>query len=358
MTKLKILAENGDILNSKLEPSLKKSMLINALKTMIQVRLLNNKGIQLQRQGKVVFHVFTIGQEAHIGAALALTEEDWVFPAYREHGMGIYRGIPPEDIVNHFFSNDLDPQKGRRLPGLFGNAKVKFVTPSAPIGTQIIQAAGTAYASNYKKENAVTIVFFGDGATSANDFHSGLNFAGVTNSPVIFVCMNNQWAISVPLKSQTAQTDIYKKANAYGIHGVQIDGNDIFAFYHAVNEACKRHKKGLGPTLIEAITYRIGPHTSSDDPTRYREEKEVRIWKDKDPIERFKKYLVKKEISTKAEIKKLERYYDKKLNEVIMKADNRGKPKAETLFEDVFSDMPYSLQRQRAESLSLQEGDN
>ncbi len=355
MSRLQILNENGDILDKNLEPDLSKETLIKALKVMIQVRMLNDKGIRLQRQGRVGFHIFTVGQEAHVGTAIALEEDDWVYPAYREHGIALYRGIEVADIVNHLFANERDPQKGRRLPGLFGDPKIKFVNPSAPIGTQIVQAAGTAYASKYRGDGGVTTVFFGDGATSSNDFHNGMNFGAVTKSPAIFICMNNQWAISVPLSKQTAQTEIYKKAVAYGMPGVQIDGNDIFAFYHAVKEATERARNGEGPTLIEAVTYRVGPHTSSDDPTRYRTDDEVKKWRVKDPIERFQKYLINKGYLSKKDIDAMYNEFEEQLNDLVDEADKLPKPELSTMFDDVFKEIPPFLQEQKEELLSFAE---
>lgn len=344
--KLQILDENGKVIDPAREPDIPKDTLIKALDVMVQVRTLNDKGIRLQRQGRVGFHIYTLGQEAHVGAALALDDSDWIYPAYREHGMALFRDLPAEEVVNHLFANEKDPQKGRRLPGLFGSSDINFVNPSAPIGTQIIQAAGTAYAQKYKEDGNVTIVFFGDGATSSNDFHSGMNFGGVTKSPCIFVCQNNRWAISVPLSKQTAQTNIVEKAVAYGMPGVQIDGNDILAFYTAVKEAAERGRNGEGPTFIESVTYRMGPHTSSDDPTRYRDPKEVEQWEKRDPIQRFKKYLVDKGFIDEGYVDELKEKYDALYNELIEQADKLPKPAIETLFEDVFDELPEFLEEQ------------
>ncbi|MDH5646941.1 MAG: thiamine pyrophosphate-dependent enzyme, partial [Candidatus Heimdallarchaeota archaeon] len=227
----KILNLDGSIAKNTEEPIIPNDELLHWYEIMVQIRTLDTKGIRLQRQGRVGFHIFTTGQEGHIGIAAALGSDDWVYPAYREHGAALLRGLPLEDIIHHLFANDLDTQKGRRLPGLFGEKNINFVNPSAPIGTQIVQAAGTAYASKYKKDGNVVAVFFGDGATSSNDFHSGMNFGAVFKTPTLFVCMNNQWAISVPLHQQTAAEKIVDKAIGYGIHGIQVDGNDILAMY-------------------------------------------------------------------------------------------------------------------------------
>jgi pyruvate dehydrogenase E1 component alpha subunit len=347
--KLQILDDDGNLIDPSKEPKISKEKLLRALDVMIQVRTLNDKGIRLQRQGRVGFHIYTLGQEAHTGAAIALDPEDWVYPAYREHGMALYREMPAEDIFHHLFANERDAQKGRRLPGLFGNKKINFVNPSAPIGTQVVQAAGTAYAQKYKNTKEVTIVFFGDGATSSNDFHSGMNFGAVTKSPCIFVCQNNRWAISVPLSKQSAQLDLVKKAEGYGMPGIQIDGNDVLAFYVATKEAAERARKGEGPTFIESITYRVGPHTSSDDPTRYRDKKEVEEWERKDPIKRFSNYLINKGHIKEDHVKKLQEKYDTLFNEYIEKADKTSKPTIETMFDDVFAELPEYLIEQLEE---------
>ena len=347
-----ILSPDGTILDSKLEPDISKDILQKMYETMIYVRILDAKGLRLQRQGRIGFNIPTTGQEAtQTGAVAALDDKDWAFPAYREPGIAIYRGMPMQEILDHFYGNANDKQKGRRLPGLFGGDKIKtkYVNPSAPIGTQVVQAAGAAYAAKYLKDGACTIVFFGDGATSSNDFHSGMNFAGVTKSPCIFFCQNNQWAISVPLRKQTAAESIAVKAKAYGMAGVQVDGNDILAVYKAVSEALKRARKGDGPTLIEAVTYRMGPHTSSDDPTRYRSKEEVEEQAKRDPIARFEKYLKAKKILTDASIKKISQKIDDEINDCIKNAENTPGMDLQSMFTDVFEKIPWNLKEQYEE---------
>ena len=350
-----ILAPDGTILDQKKEPSISKDILLKMYETMVTVRTIDTKGLRLQRQGRIGFYIPTTGQEAtQTGAVAALDDKDWIFPAYREPGMPLYRGMDPQEIFDHFFANVNDPQKGRRLPGLFGEKeKTKFVNPSAPIGTQIVQAAGAAYAADYLKDKVCTIVFFGDGATSSNDFHSGMNFAGVTKAPCIFFCQNNQWAISVPLKKQTAAESIAAKAVAYGMPGVQIDGNDILAVYKAVKEALDRARRGEGPTLIEAVTYRMGPHTSSDDPTRYRSKEEVEEQRKRDPIIRFETYLKAKKVLTDTQIKKIAQEKDEKMNACIKKAEDTDGVDLYTMFTDVYENVPWFLQEQYDELMRI-----
>lgn len=348
MERLQILSDEGAVTDLKKEPSIPKSTLLKMYETMVVVRTIDTKGLRLQRQGRIGFYIPTTGQEAtQIGAVAALDEKDWIFPAYREPGMPLYRGLSSQEIFDHFFANANDPQKGRRLPGLFGEKeKTNFVNPSAPIGTQIIHAAGAAYAAAYKKDKVCTIVFFGDGATSSNDFHSGMNFAGVNKAPCIFFCQNNQWAISVPFKKQTASGSVAIKAQAYGMPGVQVDGNDILAVYSAVKEALERARRGEGPTLIEAVTYRMGPHTSSDDPTRYRSKEEVEEQRKRDPIIRFENYLKAKKILTEAQVKKIAEEKDEEMNEAIKKAEGTGGVDLHSMFTDVYEEIPWFLQEQ------------
>ncbi|OLS23079.1 MAG: Pyruvate dehydrogenase E1 component subunit alpha [Candidatus Heimdallarchaeota archaeon LC_2] len=348
-----ILNIDGTIKKGVAEPKISKKELLKMYETMVQVRLFDQKGMRLQRQGRIGFHIPTTGEETHVAVAAVLNDNDWIFPSYRQHGCFLWRGTKFEDYVNHLFGNELDPQLGRRLPGLYGDIEKRFVNPSAPIGTQVVQAAGVAYASKYKKDGSICAVFFGDGATSSNDFHSGVNFGAVTKSPVIFICMNNQFAISVPLEKQTAADKIIDKAIGYGLPGDRIDGNDILAMYTAVTEAADRARNGEGPTFIEALTYRLGPHTSSDDPTRYREDKEVRAWEKKDPIIRYKNYLILKGIITEEGDKKLWDKYDKLFNELIAEADKKGPPDIETMFTEVYEEMPWNLKEQLEEVKSF-----
>ena len=354
MSMMQILDSSGKV-NPELEPVIPEKKLVKMLEYMILVRLLDEKGMRLQRQGRISFSIPSTGQEAtQIGAVAALQPEDWIFPAYREPGMAFYRGFPLTDLMNHWFANEKDPQKGRRLPGLFGSKEYRYVNPSAPIGTQIIQAAGAAFTHKYLSEKIVNIVFFGDGATSSSDFHSGLNFGAVFKTPTIFFCQNNHWAISVPLSKQTRATSLIDKAQGYGLPGIQIDGNDILAVYRAVSEAAESARAGSGPTFIEAVTYRAGPHTSSDDPTRYQPKKDLAKWKKLDPISRFEKYLISKNFLKKNQTEKIRSSFDDEINDLISKAEQLKKPTLDTLFTDVYSDLPWHLEEQLDEIVEFQ----
>jgi pyruvate dehydrogenase E1 component alpha subunit len=272
--------------------SLSAKELLDAYKTMVLARATDERCLSLQRQGRIGFYAPSSGQEAaQVGAARAITADDWVFPAYRELGVALARGVPLELLFDQFIGNSGDRSKGRQMPNHYGFRDRKFVSASSPIGTQITQAVGAALAARRRGDPVVTITFFGDGATSSNDFHAGMNFAGVYRAPTIFVCQNNQWAISLPREKQTRSATLAEKAHAYGFPGYVVDGNDLEAVYAAVAEARKRALAGEGPTLLEAQVYRFGPHSTSDDPHRYRSDAEVAHWKETDPVKRLRERL-------------------------------------------------------------------
>ncbi len=346
-----ILDPDGKIVDPDSEPKISDKDLLKMYGAMVLVRALDGKGMRLQRQGRIGFYVSSTGQEAtECGAAAALRPGDWVFPSYREPGVALYRGMTIQTLINQWFGNVHDTHKGRRLPMLFGSRKLDFVNPSAPIGTQIIHAAGAGYAAKYLKDGRVALAFFGDGASSSNDFHSGLNFAAVFKTPTIFLCQNNQWAISVPVSQQTATQRLSEKAIAYGIPCCNtIDGNDILAVYSAVQEAAEKARAGEGPTLIEALTYRVGPHTTSDDPTRYRDKEEVEKWKQADPIKRFSLYLENKGLWTEKYEQELQTQFEEEIDKAVEAAEAAEAPDIETIFTDVYQTMPWHLKEQLEE---------
>ncbi|OGL09708.1 MAG: hypothetical protein A3J45_00840, partial [Candidatus Rokubacteria bacterium RIFCSPHIGHO2_02_FULL_69_13] len=214
-----------------------------------------------------------------------------------------------------------------------------------PVATQVPHAVGLAYAAQYRGDDAVVMVFFGDGATSEGDFHEALNFAGVWHVPVVFVCQNNQWAISVPLKKQTHSRTLAQKALAYGFPGIQVDGNDVLAVYAASREAVERARGGGGPTLIECVTYRLGVHTTADDPTKYRSEEEVKAWEQKDPLTRFSQYLQKKNLLEE----RLEEQIDAEIAAAVQRFEATGAADPLTMFDHVYAELPPDLQAEREE---------
>jgi pyruvate dehydrogenase E1 component alpha subunit len=322
--------------------------LIELYRLMLTTRLLDDRAMKLQRQGRIGFYVPSIGQEAcAVGSAFTLGKNDWCFPSYREPGAALAVGAPLQSLVNQLYGNAEDLTKGRQMPVHYSFGAQHFVSISSPIGTQIVQATGAAMAMKIRKQDGYALTYFGDGATSSNDFHSGLNFAAVFKSPVVFFCSNNQWAISCPLSQQTACATIAEKAIAYGMPGVRVDGNDVLAVYQATQEAADRARRGEGPTLIEALTFRLGPHSSSDDPTRYRPTAEVEEWKAKDPIERMRRFLEKRGIFDAQRDEAMAAEINDAIMAAVKHAESIAMPPSSTLFDDVFAEMPRSLAEQQ-----------
>jgi 2-oxoisovalerate dehydrogenase E1 component alpha subunit len=314
---------------------------------MVMTRLLDERALKLQRQGRIGFYVPAEGQEAsHVGAAFALRAEDWVFPSYRDPGIALLRGVPVVELMHQCYANAADNTRGRQMPVHYSFKKFNFVSISSPIATQIIQAVGAAMAMKIRKERGVAMTFFGDGATSANDFHTGMNFAGVFASPCVFVCENNGWAISVPLEGQTASATIAVKAEAYGMPGVRVDGNDVLAVYGAARQAVERARTGRGPTLIESVTFRIGAHSSSDDAARYRDPALCEAWRKKDPIERFRRYLAQQKVVTPKQDEELRKGCADELQAAIDAAEKVGPPAVSTMFDDVYAERTAQLVEQ------------
>ena len=332
-------------------------LLLGAYRWMALSRSTDERCLTLQRQGRIGFYAPLLGQEAaQVGCALALTAEDWIFPAYRELAVALVRGVPLRAIIDQLIGNSADLTKGRQMPNHFGFREYRFVTASSPIGTQITQAVGAAMAAQRRKEAVVTVPFFGDGATSSNDFHAGLNFAGVFRTPTIFFCQNNQWAISLPREKQTRSKTLAEKAEAYGFPGVVVDGTDVRAVHAAVRDARARAIRGEGPTLIEAQVYRLGPHSTSDDPKRYRTDAEVAEWKARDPLARLKGELAAAKLLDEAADQKI---WEEARAQVAAAVDagERTPPMAPTsIFEDVFATLTPRLLEERAEFEALGRG--
>jgi 2-oxoisovalerate dehydrogenase E1 component alpha subunit len=290
-----------------------------------------------------------MGQEAsQVGTAFAATKEDWIYPSYRTHSIAILRGVPWKTICDQLYGNANDVVKGRQMPNHFSFRPWNMVSISSPIGTQITQAAGTARAAQIRGDPVCTWVYFGDGGTSEGEFHSGMNFAGVWKAPCVFVCENNHWAISVPEEMQTASKTFADKAIAYGMKGVRVDGNDVLAVHQAAREARERAMSGGGPTLIETVTFRMGPHSSSDDPKRYQAAELLDSWKKKDPIARFQAYLKGKKVWTEAWEKEISDAISAEIGAAVEAAEQTPAPPVETLFTDVYEDVPPHLAEQLA----------
>jgi pyruvate dehydrogenase E1 component alpha subunit len=317
---------------------------------MLTIRIMDERLLAMQRQGRIGFYGEARGQEAAvIGMAAALGADDWLLPALREAGAAIYRGLTLRQYVAQIFGNADDVAKGRQLPCHPGTRAARYVTMSSCIATQLPHAVGMAMAARIKGDPVVVVGCLGDGATSEPDFHVAANFAGVFRPPLVLFCSNNQWAISTPSTVQTASPTIAVKAVAYGIPGVRVDGNDVLAVYGAVKQAVEAARRGDGPTLIEALTYRVSAHSSSDDPTRYRDERITDEWKKKDPIDRYRKFLVAQGLIDEAADQKLRAAIDAEVRAAVEAEEPVGAPPLRSLIEDVFAEVPPFLDEELAE---------
>jgi pyruvate dehydrogenase E1 component alpha subunit len=317
---------------------------------MVRVRALDDRLMGMQRQGRIGFYAEIKGQEgAVLGAASALGRDDWLVPALREAGAGLYRGLPLRHYVAQIFGNANDVSKGHAMPCHPGLRDERYLTMSSCIATQLPHAVGLAMAAQIRKEPVVTLACLGDGATSEPDFHVSANFAGVRKAPVVFFCLNNQWAISTPSAIQTASPSFAVKAMAYGFPGARVDGNDALAVHAAVKDAVERARQGGGPTLIEALTYRVSAHTSSDDPSRYRDESVTARWRDdKDPIRRLGTFLTSRGLLDEARETALRAEVEAEIKEAIAAEEHVGPPPLRSLVEDVYAEVPARLEEQLA----------
>lgn len=326
-------------------------VVIKAYETMVKSRHVDERMMTLQRQGMISFCLSGFGEEAAVvGSAAALEIGDWMYPQYREVGALFWRGYSIGDFVHHMFGNALDATFGRQMPNHFGSRELNVVTVSSPIGTKIPHAAGAAYAMKFLKEPTCTIAYFGEGATSEGDFHAGVNFAAVRKAPALFFCRNNGWAISTPVSRQFASDGVAPKGVGYGIEAARIDGNDFFAVYLATHEARIRAIEGHGPALIEAITYRMGAHSSSDDPSAYRKPEEVEAWQERCPISRLKKYMIKKGIWSEEKDLRLWESIREETDRAIQAAKEVPRPALELMIEHVWAEVPPRLKEEWEEA--------
>lgn len=337
---ISILDADGNA-DTKLAPDLPADELRKMFRAMLLARRFDERLLNLQRQGKVGTFAPVKGQEAsQIGSIAAIGDDDWFVPAFRESAASIWRGTPLEAIL--LFTAGYN--EGQRIPD--GKHDLPI---SIPVASQIPHAVGIAYAAKLRGENAVAMTFFGDGATSEGDFHEALNFAGVFDVPAVFVCQNNHWAISIPRNKQTRSQTLAQKAAAYGIKGIQVDGNDILAVYHAAAEAVERAREENLPTLIECVTYRMEVHTTADDPTRYRNEQDVEKWAARDPIARFKTYLKAGEMLDDDALDEMEEEIKTEIDDAWKNAQETivGFDRPDVIFDHIFAEMPAGLVRQR-----------
>ena len=346
---LQVLDREGEA-DEKLEPSLQDEELLELYRAMVLAREADGRMLKLQRQGRLGTFAPGTGQEAAIcGSTFAMRKNDWFVGTYRELGGRLMRGEPLENAL--LYHNGYE--EGSTLP-----VDARTLPTQVILGSQVPHAVGLAFASRYQgEEETAAVTFFGEGSTSEGDFHEAANFAAVWNAPVVFFCQNNQWAISMPRDGQTRSKTIAQKAIAYGIEGIQVDGNDVLAVYKATKDALDRARAGNGPTLVEAITYRLLMHTTADDPKKYRDKEEEEKWWERDPIPRFRKYLERKGIWDEKHQAALEAEIKEEVNSSVERFEAMNTFKPDAPFDHVFGTEHHEIEAQREaflESLRLE----
>lgn len=353
--RVQVLDEDGRVRDGATVPELEEDELIEMYREMKIGRHFDQRAVSLQRQGRMGTFPPMSGQEgAQVGSVHALMDDDWLIPSYREHAAVYGADVELSETLRYWMGDE----RGNQMDG-------QPVFPSTvPIATQIPHATGMAWASKLKGEDRVFMCYFGDGATSEGDFHEGLNFAGVFDTPTVFFCNNNQWAISVPRERQTASQTIAQKAKAYGFEGVQVDGMDPLAVYQVTKAAVEKARDPNGedkrrPTLIEAVQYRFGAHTTADDPSVYRDDDEVEEWKRRDPIPRFEGYLRNEGILDDERIDTITTEIEAEVDDAIDDAESSERPDPSEMFGHVYSETPDRVaeQREAFEQLRDRHGD-
>ena len=331
-------------------PSYDDEWLKGLLRHMLRARCVDERMMLLQRTGKIAFVGPAVGMEgAVLGSASALEERDWLWSGLREGSAAVMRGMPLSEYIGQMFGNTFDTSKGRQMASHFQHKGTNFPSWSSVIGTQVPHGAGAAYASKLRGEDSVHAVYLGDGATSANGFHSGLNFAAVWKVPAVFVVMVNGWAISVPSDVQTASDGFAIKGEAYGVPSYEVDGNDPLAAHAATKTLVERARAGEGPSMLVLNTYRLLGHSSADDPTKYRPDDEVADWEKKDPIARFERFLVDRGLVAEADLEGIRAEALAEVDEVIQAQKGASDFDLSTLIEDTLDGEPQHLVRQLAE---------
>ena len=327
---LQVLDEDGNC-DESLMPKFSNEDIKKIYEMFVLIRTFDQKAFNMQRQGRLGTYIQFKGQEAcQVGSAYALKDDDFIFPMYRNSGLLIARKHPIVQVLQ-YWSGD---ERGLKSPENVNNFPI-----SIPVGTQIVHAVGAAWAAKLRGTKQVAATYFGEGATSKGDFHEAMNFAGVFNAPVVFVCENNQFAISVKRKDQTKSETIAQKAIAYGFEGIQVDGMDVFAVYKAMSDAVEKGRSGKGPTLIECFTYRMCDHSTSDDASKYRSKEEVEAWAKKDPIERLEKYMRKKGMLDDAYKENVLSKSKEAVEKAVTEFEKIPAPDPKDIFKYVFAEM-------------------
>jgi len=337
-------------------PSLGADELRHLHRSMLRVRCLDDRMLKLQRAGRVGFVGTATGQEASmIGSAAALRKQDWLWSGLREGGAAVMRGLPLSEYVAQMYCNANDTAKGRQMCNHFQHKGSNYPSWSSVIGTQIPHGVGAAHAARLRGLDEVHAIYFGDGASSSNGFHSGMNMAAVWKAPCVFVLVDNGWAISVSSKRQTAAESYADKAKAYGMPSVAVDGNDVLACYESMRLARERAESGAGPGLVVLHTYRMGGHSSSDDPSKYRKAEEVAPWSARDPLERFERFLLAGGHLAEGDSAALQRELEAEIDAAIHEQEAADPMSWRTLVEDVYATVPPHLRRQYNDFLRIEE---
>ncbi|KAM0052448.1 putative 3-methyl-2-oxobutanoate dehydrogenase (2-methylpropanoyl-transferring) [Helianthus debilis subsp. tardiflorus] len=346
----RVLDDNGQLFTDVDSLEISKELAIKMYTNMVTLEVMDTVFYESQRQGRISFYATTTGEEAiNIASAAALNDNDFVFPQYREPGVLLWRGFTLQEFANQLFGNKHEYGKGRQMPIHYGSRKLNYFTVASTVATQIPHAVGAAYSLKMEKQDSCVITYFGDGGTSTADFHAAMNFAAVLEVPVIFFCRNNGWAISTPVNEQFRSDGVVVKGKAYGVPSIRIDGNDALAIYNAVSEARKMAIKEQTPVLIEALTYRAGHHTTSDDSTRYRSVEEIERWRgDQNPVKRFRAWIESRGWWNGVAESEYRSSIRKQVAQVIQVAERVEKPPVADMFNDVYDVPPTNLNEQEA----------
>lgn len=350
-----LVRDDGTAVDDAALADLDRELAQQLFEGMLRIRVTDARMMALQRQGRIGFYGEAVGQEAAVvGSAAASQPDDWIVPALREAGVGLYRGMSLDSYIAQIFGNAADPTKGRQMPCHPMDRERHYVVMSSCVSTQIPHAVGIAMAMKISGDRGKACFgYMGDGGTSEGDFHVAMNFAGVQKAPVVLICQNNQWAISTPGSVQTAAETIALKGIGYGVESLRVDGNDVLAVHAAVHYAAEKARRGDGPTFVELLTYRVSAHSSSDDPSRYRDEKVTAVWRgQKDPIRRFETYLVRRGWLAEGEREALAARLEAEVREAIARQEAIEAPALESLIEDVYEEPTWLLREQLADIAS------
>lgn len=351
----RVLCSDGQLLDPTSSIKLDKELCLEMYRKMVTLQVMDTIFYDAQRQGRISFYVTTIGEEAiNIASAAALNDSDVVFSQYREPGVLMWRGFTLQQFANQCYGNEADLGKGRQMPVHYGSNKLNYFTVSSPIATQLPQAVGAAYSLKMEKAKSCAVTYFGDGGTSEGDFHAAMNFAAVLEAPVLFICRNNGWAISTPTSDQFRSDGVAIKGQAYGIRSIRVDGNDALAVYLAVKSARRMAIEESRPILIEALTYRVGHHSTSDDSSKYRSVDEIEHWRTRrDPVARFRGWLQNGGWWRDEDEDLLRQDRRAQMISVLQNAESRKKPGLSNLFEDVYDVLPQNLEDQEQQTRAI-----